>query len=231
MSAASSSALFKRGNTAEVTSTSQGLHIEGTEIEVDDIDFGASSDTKPKRGGTSNRRVRLRAIRNLTAVTVYAKLLVVLNRDTKTNYASGTGAPTALGGIPGSTRFRELSRLGAATAGVPSAKVIPIDEFIGSTGVVANDICWGVLWGPAIVKTSLANMTVDITVGDALVAVTATTAAATDATTGGRVHPIDVTATTHCDNIISRVIGLAMTALLTNTTNTDVLVDVGGHMR
>lgn len=232
MSAVTSSILFKRGQTAGVTSTTvnpTGLHIEGAEIEVDDIDLAASASTQFKRGGTSNRRIRLRAIRNLTGVTVYGKLLAVLNRDTKTNYASGTGAPTALGGVPGSTRFRELARLGLVATGGP-AQCIPLDEYLDANGCVANDICWGVLRGPAIVKTSLANMSADITVGDALVAVTATTAAATDATTGGRVHVIDLAATSHSDNVISRVIGLAMTALLTNTTNTDILCDVRGHM-
>lgn len=241
MSAATSSVLFKRGQTAGTTTTDPtvgytALNIEGTEIEVDDIDLNASSAVAYKRSALgadsisapSNRRIRLRAIRNMTGVTVYGKLLAVLARDTKFNYASGTGAPTALGGVAGSTRFRELARLGLVAYG-PS-RCIPLDEFLPSSGCVANDICWGVMSGPAIVKTSLANMSADITVGDALVAVTATTAAATDATTGGRVHVVDLVATTHSDNILSRVIGLAMTALLTNTTNTDCLVDVGGHM-
>lgn len=230
MSAATSSALFKRGNTAEVTSTSQGIHIEGTEIEVDDIDFGASSDTKPKRGGVSNRRIKLRAMRNITGITVYAKLLVVPNFMSLSNYIGGTGAPAALAGPNGTTRFRELARLGVAAAET-SAYCLPVDEYISAgVGVVNNDICWCVLRGPAVVKTSLANMADDIDLGDALVAVTATTAAATDTTTGGRVTPVDLQATTHPDGILGRVIGLAMTALTTNQTNTDVLVDVGGHL-
>lgn len=223
-----SSHLFHRGETAGAGSATALLNIEGTEIETDDLNFSSGAAVSPKREGVSNRRVRLRACRNLTGVTVYAKLLAVLSRDTRTNYASGTGAPTPTAGVSGSTRFRELARLGAS-ASVSPARCYPIDEFLLSSGCVANDICWVVLKGPAVCKTSLANMATDIAVGDALVAVTATTAAATDATTGGRVHPLDLVVTTAPDNSISRVIGLAMTALLTNTTNTDVLVDVGGH--
>lgn len=227
--AISASILFARGTTFGTTVTTAGNHVEGVEIEVDDIDLASTAPVNYKRNGVSNRRIRLRALRNLTGVTVYGKLLAVLSRDTKTNYTSGTGAPTATGGVTGTSRFRELSRLGAAAAQA-AARVMPLDEFLPSAGCVSNDICWAVVRGPAVCKTSLANMTADITVGDALVAVTATTAAATDATTGGRVILIDLAVTTAPDNSLGRVIGLAMTALLTNTTNTDVLVDVGGHL-
>jgi hypothetical protein len=220
--------LFPRGTTPGMTSATAGLHYEGVEVECDDINYGASQPTLTKREGFSNRRIRLRACRNLTGATIYAKLLAVLARDTKANYAGGTGAPTATGGVQGSTRIRELARLGSS-ATVMSAKCYPIDEYLPSAGVAANDICWVVLRGPAICKTSLANMAADIAVGDALVAVTATTAAATDGTTGGRVTGIDLVVTSLPDGQVGRTIGLAMTALLTNTTNTDVLVDVGGH--
>lgn len=225
------SVLFKRGQTFGATATTQGVHVEGTEIEVDDIDLAASSAAQYKRGGVSNRRIKLRAMRNITGVTVHAKLLVVPNFMSLSNYtvAGAAGAPAALAGPNGTTRFRELARNGGSASELP-AHCRPVDEFIDANGVVNNDICWCVMRGPAVVKTSLANMTDDIDLGDALVAVTATTAAATDSTTGGRVTPIDLQSTAHPDGTIGRVIGLAMTALTTNQTNTDVLVDVGGHL-
>lgn len=221
---------FLRGQTSGAAAVTDHLHIEGMEIECDDIDYGTGGAVNPKRNGVSNRRTRLRACRNLTGVTVQAKLLAVLSCNTKTNYtiAGTAGAPAPLGGVAGTTRFRELSRLGVA-ATQPSARCHPIDEFLTSAGCVANDICWLVLRGPAICKTSLANMAADIVVGDSLVAVTATTAAATDATTGGRLVPLDLAVTTN-PYVTERIIGLALTALLTNTTNTDILVDVGGNM-
>lgn len=234
MSAVTSSVLFKRGQTAGTTTTDLTVgytadNIEGSEIEVDDFDVAALAAVALKRGGTSNRRIRLRAVRNMTGQTQYGKLCAVLSRDSKTNFASGTGAATAVGGVPGSTRFIQIARLGVVATGGP-AKCFPLDEFLPSTGVVDKDICWMVLRGPAIVKTSFANMSANVTVGDALVAVTATTTACTDATTGGRVEGVDLSATSHSDNVISRVIGLAMTALTTAQTNTDILVDVSGHL-
>ncbi|MBY0513843.1 MAG: hypothetical protein K2P78_08010 [Gemmataceae bacterium] len=142
------------------------------------------------------RERRMRAVRNSTGAAVLPKRLAVLSAD-----------------------GRSISRY----ARLANEKGLPIDEQLPAAGCAANDICFVVVRGPALCLTDLANYGADIAAGDYLNAQTATTGG----TTAGRVKVRTLTssvtaAVTEQDGVFGR----AISAVSTNSTNNDILVDI-----
>lgn len=208
---------FPRGTTylancGTLTSTMADQWV-GQEYEVLDWDFSANPRTL-----RSNRKVRVRVVRNVSGVALPPKRLVTLARDNAKNV---TGA-TAVAGVAGSTQVGGIARL-------PTVKTYPVDEWLPTAGVPANDLFYIVIRGPAIVMGSVANYTTAIAAGDILhSALTATTSAVTNGVTqGGRIGEIlDISGTTVAFGGLVNRLGRALSANATDTTNSGILVDV-----
>lgn len=93
-----------------------------------------------------------------------------------------------------------------------------VDEFV--TNVADDDIFWGILQGPVIVKTSYDTMTAQIAVGDRLVS--ATCGSTSGNSTHGGVHLIGASTN---NNMVLNLIGTALSAKVTADTNVDILIN------
>jgi hypothetical protein len=186
-----------------------GINLEGKEFVFEDNDPRAQPGSSSTRTG---RPVRCRIVRNLSATTLFGKYL-------------------ALQGVTAGKVSSYISGLVA----VGATRGFPIDEYLGPAGVRNGDLCYVVIEGPALLRTSLAaNAENVINIGDTLVALTAATSGAT---TAGRVIVrnttlTNVTAAANFDgsvfaNNIQNRIGMALSAATTANTNSDILVDVG----
>lgn len=197
---------FERGKTfydgATIDSNNLGgAHLEGTIWEFEDVDLSPTTGAKKIRTG---RTVTCMIVRNASAGAILPKRLVTLQQSAGNYHGRVDGYATT-------------------TAQQDS---YPVDEFLPSAGCPANDLCYIVIEGPAVVLTDLAGGANNvINIGDAVVALTAATSGAT---TSGRVKPQDTTgATTPLAKEIMNRIGRALSAKTTANTNADLLVAVG----
>jgi hypothetical protein len=104
-----------------------------------------------------------------------------------------------------------------------------VDEFLPAGGIPVGDMGWIVVKGHSLCVNQASSIG-DISIGDRLVAITAT---ATDSQTtdppvaAGRVQPQDTdAATTPLADQVQNVIGTALSDVLSNDASADVLVDV-----
>jgi hypothetical protein len=192
---------FPRGGTLAggdaATITTNLTHTDATSIlgktwVIEDINWAATSPpgSKPRRSG---RDVRVMAVRNVSGATLLPKRVAKMKVD--------GSSLEFLGQISGyATTVGELC--------------YPIDEFLPSTGVLANDIFYLVVGGPATVTTGAAGDT-NISIGSFVIP-----------TTDGKVIDQDVTvaagAATFNQN--QGAVGRAIQAV--NAINTDFLIDV-----
>lgn len=153
------------------------------------------------RAVRSNKYVRCRAVRNVSGIALLPRRLA--------SFKASAGSY----GL-------EVDGYSTTTA----ARGYPVDEYLPSTGVSANDVFWIVVDGPAEALTDIASVDT-INVGDTLVALTAVTS---QATTAGRVdlaaHGVSESALA---NQIQNRIGYALSAKTSGNTNTAILVEVG----
>lgn len=183
-----------------------GGQLLGKEWVFEDLNYGATSPVKPNRSG---RDVRVRAVRNLTGVTVYAKDLVILADD----------GQTAIGRVNNDSQY-----------------CFPVDEWLGTAGVRNGDIFYVVVEGPATVRTPMAGsgFNADIAAGARLHSVTTSTGSTASGTTAaaGRCAVFNTVAATtiaQFNNVIAfsaNWFATALTARTTGETNSDVLVQV-----
>jgi vacuolar-type H+-ATPase subunit B/Vma2 len=188
---------FPRGSTfgsgATVAST-DGPQYEGKEFLFED--------NNPTTPGSfrSNSYVRCRVVRNNSGGALLGKKIAKLDKG-------------------GSAKQDNRSKVSGYTAN-PADKGYPIDEFLPSAGVPANDLFYIVVDGPALVTTDSAGAT-NVAVGQVIVP---------GATTTGSVVTQDTSQTgANLFNQIQNAIGKAMEAI--NAVSTDFLLDVGGHIR
>lgn len=186
---------FPRGEYVDAT---EFAHLEGVEYVFEDIDY-SSQGVKSAR---TNRQVVCRVMNNQSGIALLPKRVLGLE---------------ALAGKYGS-RSKGYTTTTAE-------KGFGVDEFLPSSGVPTDNLFWGVVKGPTVVKTSLSNMTASVAVGDPVVAITAATS---QATTAGRINS-QVLAVTEAAlaNAVRNAIGRALTARTSNETDADILVDVG----
>lgn len=193
---------FPRGETffgtSDTTDSSSGAQLEGREYFFRDSDPRAVG-----AGDRTNRIVRCRIVRNMAAVTLFAKYCATFQ-------ATAGKFGQRIDGL----------------VDVNGEECYPIDEYLTSAGVRVNDLFYVVVEGPALVRTSLAGNSENvINVGDRLCGLTAATSGAT---TAGRVKTQDLTgATAILANQVQGRIGYALSAATTANTNSDVLCDVG----
>lgn len=217
--------LFEKPASDTTLTTADGANVEGMVWEFPDLDYSSTSDKKQRR---SNLRVTCRAVRwTGTGGVCGPKDLIVLTGDLSSNGITAVGSNTA--GPLGLARSSQLARVGLGSTGTLPAKCFPVDEFLPSAGVAANDICWVVIDGPAMVTTGLTELQADLGVGDPVIAMTGATSAATSTgtTSGGRLNRLNSAVSTHDDGILSRVIGVAMSACTSQGYAQNILVAVG----
>lgn len=194
---------FDRGETyyggATIDSNDlQGVSLEGMEFEFEDRDYSVQG----AKTARTNRRVRVRVVRNVSGAALLPKRLV---RFQKTAGVYGAR-------VDGYTRL-------------PAERGFPVDEWLPTAGVPANDLFYIVVRGPAVVITSLTDMGADIAVGDRVAAITAATSGATSS---GRITVLGgATSGTSLAEEILNGVGYALTARTTGNTNSDVLLEVG----
>jgi len=194
---------FERGETfyngATITATDLGgVNLEGMEWVFNDVN--------PNTGAVrSEKYVRCRCVRNTSGIALLPKRLVRFEQDASN--------PDEYG--------RRVDGYTTTTA----EEGYPVDEYLGTAGVPANDLFWIIVGGPAVVLSSLSDMTADVTSGDWVVAITAATS---QATTAGRFNTQVLTGATSLLALqIMNRIGRALSAGTTANTNTDFLVEVG----
>ena len=138
------------GGDSTVINATDGFQFEGVEYEFEDIDLtNGTIGAAPYR---SNKRRRMRCVRNVNATTLLAKQIAKLN-------LSGTAASNAQGQVNGV----------CATA---ADKGYPTDEWLTSAGCLQNDLCWVCVEGLAKVTSATAGSTT-VSVGGIVVPGTA----------------------------------------------------------
>jgi hypothetical protein len=148
------------------------------------------TDVNPRTGQVrSNRLKRCIAVRNTSGVALLPKKLV--------KFVDGS-----VSAVDAYTRLDN-----AVVAGV-------VDEYLPSTGVADDDVFWITVDGPTEVSLGVANQA---GLNTDIVAVTSTTAGATDATTGGRAATASVTT-------VAQALGYVGRAMSVGTTGADILV-------
>jgi hypothetical protein len=168
----------------------------GREFEVEDID-----PSNPRNHRTGHI-IRLRLVKNSSGVALLPKYLVTFKAGTNRTEVDGYARTTAADG----------------------KSVVPVDEFLPSTGVPNGEYFWVVVHGPAMCYMP-ASEVADITEEDVLVALTA--AASTHSTTAGRVAKQDLTgATAVLGNQVNGAFGRALSAKSSSSTNSNILVFV-----
>ena len=99
--------------------------------------------------------------------------------------------------------------------------VVLIDEFLATTGVPDDDIFWGILKGPHTILTNTANYTADVAVGQPMYAATYNGTSGNSAAGRPQVFP-QASSLAQWDTMI----GYAMSAILTNSTGEDMLINM-----
>ncbi len=148
------------------------------------------------------RKSRVRAVRNSSTVTVYGKALALLN--------------------PAGTAIIGVARTDAARP------VAPIDEKLSSNGCAANDICYVVVKGLAMLKSHIAEVAANIIAAGDLVNCVTINTATTAAATNGRIKTRALSsAVTAAQAELEGVIGRAVSSIATSgVTDSNILVDI-----
>ena len=183
----------------------QGVDWEGKEWLFEDRNANTGTDR-------TNRYVRCRVVRNSAAIALLPKRLVRFEAD-EAEYGARVDGYTATTGERG----------------------YPLDEYLPAAGVPVNDCAWIVVDGPAVCITDIAAAESNLILSGNRI--TSLTAATSGATTAGRAqNEIDATlaAATSGNTDFTAIfdqarnfVGRALSAKTTNSTDEDVLVEVG----
>ena len=184
----------------------KGAALLGKEWVFEDLDYASTAAVKPHRSG---KKVVVRAVRNLSGVTVFPKDFVRLAAD-------------------GQSIIGRVS--------LDSEHGYPVDEYVPAAGVRNYDVCYVVVEGPAMMRTAYtgAQFNADVAAGARLHSVTNTagSTAAGSTAEAGRVATFNTVAATTVAQFNALIafnanwVGTALTARTTANTNTDILVDV-----
>jgi hypothetical protein len=183
-----------------------GVGLEGVEAEFDDVLVSGAS-SAPRSGDN----VKARLVRNVSGVTLLGGYAVTY---------SSTGRLKRVNG------YARL--LATEVAGV-------VDPLLVTTGVRDGDLFWLIEDGVVDLKTDVANSATDFAAGDPVVCATGAAANATTTNVtnvAGKVakFPASWTATQTTDLTASsynrNTFGIAMSAIVTNSTNTAIRVHV-----
>lgn len=186
-----------------------GKQFEGAVWEFEDVSYALGAvGAKQSR---SNRRVKCMCVRNISGINLLPKRLA--NLTTVAEAEVGQNLAAYLGQVDG-------------YAYVESQRAYPIDEWLPAAGVAPNDLFWLVIEGPATVLTAQDGGADNVyAIGQGVGALTAATS---QATTAGRVEPINYSgATTALAAAIQNMVGHALSAATTANTNAGLLIEVG----
>lgn len=146
----------------------------------------------------TGRPIKAMICRNTSGTTLYGKRLGQL--DTATT--AGHGACNEVTGY---------------TVANTDKNFIIIDEFLASVGVADDDLFWGILEGPVIVRSQTLAAAGSVIAKGAKVVVGTGAGTATNTTAGG------VAMTTTC--YVDQIVGTALSAQTTADTGTDLLIN------
>jgi hypothetical protein len=188
---------FYDGNTIDSNNLG-GVNLEGKEWVFEDVD-----PRSPVGSNRTNRYVRCRIVRNVSAGVLLPKFLVG---------SAGVGG-NLLGRVDGKTTTTAQNVVGA------------VDEYLPAAGVPVNDLFWLVIKGPALITTAMEGDANNlIPVDTKLVALTGVTSGST---TSGRPTPQVLTgATAVLAAQVQGVFARALSAKTTANTNADILVEM-----
>jgi hypothetical protein len=177
----------------------QGKEILGRVWECDDALTSASGLQYPR----SSVARKVMAVRNNSGFAVLPQRLVTLE-------LSGLLRNTNIAGYADVTNEQYA---------------YPVDESLAAAGCPDDDICWIVIEGPALCLMSLSQVG-DIAQGQLIGALTGATSGAT---TSGRVAGMDGTTTGMALASVMNIVGWAMSAVSSSSTNGNILVNVRRH--
>lgn len=185
---------FAIGSTYGASASTDGQEWEGREFNVLDLDY-TTNPAKVRAASNGTEMKRIRVVRNVSGIALLPGYLASFKAGQYGKQVDGYTTTTAAEGYP-------------------------IDEFLSSSGVANNDLCYITVGGNASVMTSLAANAEDVfSANSVLVALTAATS---QATTAGRVSAQDLTgATANLGNQVQNRVGVAISA--STTANTNVL--------
>lgn len=208
---------FPRGGTWNpncASTSTDGQEYEGREYWFDDLNYASTASVKPRR---SNRQVKCRVVRNACTTAAAGEP------------TTGNLQPKRIGVFKNdntATKINGYCAFGITTAPANMLQPVPIDEFLPVAGVVPGDLFYVVVEGPAIVTTGLSmGPSLDIAVGDVVVAKTAVTSGAT---TSGRLESALYTGNGTSQGLVWTAlnnIGRALSACTSGATSATVSVD------
>jgi hypothetical protein len=170
----------------------------GRDFQFEDRDYSSTSGAFPT---LSNNMVTVRVVKNSSGIALLPSRLV--------RFKAGTNCT-------------EVDGYGFTTGDKPIAVV---DEYLPSAGVPNGDYFFVVTHGPTSVLTDLAAGANNLVPEES--ALIALTAASSQATTAGRVAPLDLTATDSTNKAIIGVFARALSAKTTAQTNNTLRAYVG----
>lgn len=192
-----------------VTSTTDGIELEGLEFDVPDYDYSQTLGSQIFKAraygnGAAVAMKTIRVVRNTSGVAILPRYLV--KYDTA-----------------------HYGRRVNGYANVTAEECYPADEFLRTAGVPANDLFYITVYGPAECITDPAAGANDVfSAGSVLVSLTA--AASTTSTTAGRVAPQDLTGATAVLGVqLQNRIGIALSASTTANSSAAKLVFIKWH--
>lgn len=194
--------LYGPTSTIDTSDYGSSVTLEGSRAVFDFVDYT----DKTKK---DNRKISAIFVRNLSGITLYAKRAVTWS---------------LVAGKRGRRVIGYSHTTGMEIAGI-------VDDRLGSNGVRNGDMFWVMVKGPALILTPLADLANDLAPGDILLALTAVTS---QSTTAGRFQVDDGTfAQTETTETITgmaaqmrNAFGVAVTASLTDNTNSGVEIDL-----
>jgi hypothetical protein len=141
-------------------------------------------------------------------VKLYGKHLAALVKTAPTDFAtSGYNQPV-------------IEAVDGYATTLSQQNVVVIDEYLATTGVADDDIFWGIIGGPVTVKTPIAAIGSNVTVGGKLCV--DASGSTSGVTTSGRIEVFPSAASTAAwDGLI----GYALEAKTTAETNEDLLMN------
>lgn len=197
---------FWQGQTVPDATT--GVEWEGKEFVVEDLNYtnnsGGSQIFAPRAYGNQVTYKTVRIVRNVSGIALLPRRLAAFKTTVYGRQVDGYTTTTAAEGYP-------------------------IDEFLPSTGVAANDLFYIVVEGPAECLTDIAASAANLQTAGATVVV-ALTAVTSQSTTAGRISAVDVSGnnSTGTPVLLAAInkIGTNMSGSTTNNTNNPTLVHI-----
>jgi len=193
---------FARGRTFFHGKTVDSSDLPGTSI-LGQVHVFQDTDPSDETKHRSNGDVVAIAVRNVSGVALLPKTIVQFKTDAIGKEVDGNA-----------------NSYSQKVAGV-------VDDHLPAAGCLDDDICWIIVKGPCLVKSSYTTLGLAAAINDPVHAKTAAASTA-GATESGRFDRNAAAAATGADALLvsQNAIGTAITARTAGDTNTDTLIDL-----